>query len=201
MIPLDQSLHAFPTEYFGVASDFLASAGKTETDTLMIACSEQGAAPDNVSFARPGRFFVLQHIAASIPPPKDDTRNTVITDIEFAFSQHEIKHVIICGHLKCGVIRTWLNRSKGTDLRGMRTQFENTTLHAVNQAYSSYLGDDRVEAIVCEHTLFQVEHLCSHPFILNKIESQDLRLHAWMADDDTARVRAYDPIRGCFVVI
>ena len=33
----------------------------------MIASSGQGLAPDKVSFAKPARFSILQHIGASIP--------------------------------------------------------------------------------------------------------------------------------------
>ncbi|WP_158265619.1 carbonic anhydrase [Blastopirellula marina] len=201
MISLDPALHDLPSMYFGTASDFLTSAKKTDTDTLMIACSEQGSAPDNVSFARPGRFYVLQHIAASIPSAMGGNGNSVVPNIEFAFSQHDIKHVILCGHLKCGVIRSWMNDRDDFDFRGMRTRFEQTTLRAVNQAYSRYSGEERVKAMIYEYALFQMDHLCSHPFIQDKITSQELRLHVWIVNDDTARVSAYDPARGCFAVI
>ncbi|WP_235990281.1 carbonic anhydrase [Bremerella alba] len=167
----------------------------------MIACSDQGAAPNNVSFARPGRFLVLQHLAASIRPADDYAGNSVIADIEFAFSQHAIKHVIICGHLGCGVIPYWLNYPDAPDSSGMRAHFEKTTLQVVNQAYPKYCGEARVKAMICEHTLFQIEHLCSHPFVLDRLESQLLQVHAWIVNDDTARVSAYDPISGCLAAI
>ncbi|QDU73709.1 Carbonic anhydrase 1 [Bremerella volcania] len=201
MNKLDSSLHRFPVKHFGTASDFLLSAESEERDTLMIACADQGGAPDRVSFAKSGRFFVVQHLASSIRPAGDRDENSEISDIEFAFSKYKIKHVIICGHTGCGVIRNWLLYPDAPDVSGIRARFEQTTLEAVNQAYPEYSAEDRIEALICEHTLFQLEHLCSHAFIRNKLEAGTLQLHAWVVNDNTARVRSYDPARGCFAII
>lgn len=72
--------------------------------------------PGDVSFALPRRLFVIQHIASSIRAAGDRDENTVIADIEFAFSQHEISHVIVCGNTGCGVIGNWLNISGAADV-------------------------------------------------------------------------------------
>lgn len=201
MNKLDSSLHHFSVKHFGTANDFLFSARSTERDTLMIACADQGGAPDDVSIAKPGRFFVVQHLASSIRPTSDRDENSAISDIEFAFSQHKIKHVIICGHTGCGVIRNWLRYPEAPDVSGFRACFEKTTLKTVDQAYPEYSGEDRIETLICEHTLIQLEHLCSHAFIRKKLEAGKLRLHAWVVNDKTARVRSFDPARGCFTII
>lgn len=201
MNQLDPTLHRFSVEHFGTTDDFLSSAQSTERDTLMIACADQGGAPDDVSFAKPGRFFVVQHLASSIHPASDRDENSSILDIEFALSHYKIKHVIICGHTECGVIRNWARCSDAPDVSGMQACFEKTTLKTVNQAYPEYFDEDRIETLICEHTLFQLEHLCSHAFVRNKLETGKLRLHAWVVNDSTARVRAYDPTLGCFSIV
>jgi len=198
---LDSSLHQFAIEHFGKASDFLSSAQSEQRDTLMIACSDQGGAPDDVSFAKPERFFVIQHLASSIRPAGSRDDKSATEDIEFAFSQYKIEHVIVCGHTGCGVIRNWIRYPNAPDVSGIRSCFEKTTLEIVNQAYPEYSGDELIEMMICEHTLFQLEHLCSHAFIHNKLSAGELRLHAWVVNDNTARVRSYDPSRGCFAVI
>lgn len=200
MNQLDSSVHHLPIEYFGTANDFLSSAESTERDTLMIACADQGGGPDDVSFAKPGRLFVVQHLAASIRPAGDAGDNSSVSSIEFAFSLYKIKHVIVCGHTECGVIRNWIRYPDTPDVSGIRACFQ-TTLKTVNQAYPDYLGEDLIETMICEHTLFQLEHLCSHAFIRNKLDAGKLRLHAWVVNDNTARVRSYDPTRSCFTII
>lgn len=201
MNQLDSSLHHLPVEHFGTANDFLSSSNCIERDTLMIACSDQGVAPDHVSFAKPGRFFVIQHLASSIRPADDRDEKSAIADIEFAFSQHRIKHVIICGHTGCGVIRNWIRCPDAPGVSGIRACFEKSMLKSVDQAYPGHSNEDRINALIGEHTLFQLQHLCSHAFIQHKLEAGKLSLHAWVVNDNTARVSAYDPTRGCFSFI
>ena len=59
--------HRLDPTFFGSVENLLDKSAAKEYDTLMIACSDHGTAPDNVSFAPPGRMMILQHLAASIP--------------------------------------------------------------------------------------------------------------------------------------
>ena len=57
-LSLMEGLHQFPPNVFGSSRDLIDPRDARTRDTLIIACSEQGAAPYNISFAQPNRCVV-----------------------------------------------------------------------------------------------------------------------------------------------
>lgn len=200
MIELDKQLHKFTPEFFGTIKDFLATADSTQRDTLMLACADHGTAPDHVSFARAGRFSILQHIGASVRSAHDPTGSSVIDDVELLLDRHDHKHVVVCGHLACRVIRDWMKPDM-PDYGGLTTHFRTTTQAAVDAAYPSLQDEERIERMICEHVLFQVENLQTHDCVRERLEAGRLRLHAWIANDITARIYTYDPVKSTFTLV
>lgn len=201
MIELETSLHKFKPEHFGTIDDFLANANRNERDTLMIACSDHGTAPDNVSFAGTERFFILQHLAACVPRPEDGELDNTFGAIQLGFENYDLRHAVVCGHLNCGVIPKWLKKNDGHDTGGLRARFHSVAVNAVDSAYPKLTGRDYVERLICEHALFQLENLQTHPFIREKLDADELHLHLWIVNDETARVLAFDPRCGDLVPI
>jgi carbonic anhydrase len=201
VIELETSLHQFNPDDFGAVGDFLKTTDCNERDTLMIACADHGTAPDNVSFAGTDRFFILQHLAACIPSPEDGANDSAFAEVQFAFLNYDIKHIVLCGHLGCGVIPNWLKDTDAHDTGGLRARFRSTAVKAVEQAYPHLNGQELIERLICEHALFQLENLQSHPFIRNKLDSNELKLHLWIVNDETARVLAFDARKGDLVPI
>ena len=78
-LSLKEGLHQFPQRTFGSPSDLTNTWDARERDTLIIACSELGTAPDNISFAEPNRCVVLQHLAASMPSKDECDRHQVLS--------------------------------------------------------------------------------------------------------------------------
>ncbi len=106
-VPLKSDLHQFANNVFGSLASLIDPANSRAKDTLFITCSELGSAPDCMSFGDQDKFLVLQHLAASIPTKTDCevyVRNS-FEAVRELFSKHEFRHVVICGHLGCGVIR------------------------------------------------------------------------------------------------
>jgi len=52
--------------------------------------------------------------------------------------------------------------------------------------------------MIYEHVLIQVENLLTHDFIQQLVLVEKLKLHAWVADDATARVEIFNPASGQF---
>ena len=104
--------HHLASSFFGSVDDLLDKSAAIDYDTLMIACSDHGTAPDNVSFARAGRMMILQHLAASVPSAIDCENGLDIEDIFSLLDNNPIRQIIVCGHLGCGVIPTWVRSSE-----------------------------------------------------------------------------------------
>lgn len=171
----------------------------------MIACSEQGSAPDNVSFADPGSFVVMQHLGASVPSHVECEMHPELSfsEVEELFDEYDFRHVIVCGHLGCGVIRNWLQppREGSTDGAAFRVRFENGTRDLVDSNYSPDSAIERCKLMVCEHVLCQIENLLTHRFVLERAMGEQTWFHGWVIDDATARVYGYCPEKSGFAPI
>jgi len=201
VIELEASLHQFNPDHFGTIDDFLKTSDGHERDTLMIACADHGVAPDNVSFAGTDRFFILQHIGESVPPPNGREPNDLFESIEVGFEKYNLRHAVVCGHLGCGVIPNWLKHNTGPDTGNLRAHFHSGAVKAVDTTYPSLTGRAYIERLICEHAIFQLENLQANPFIREKLDANELKLHLWIVNDETARILAYDPRRGDLVPI
>lgn len=200
-IALEKSLHDFNPDHFGGLNEFLSTSDTVERDTLMIACADHGSAPDNVSFAGTERFFILQHIAECVPPPDGCETNDLFGAIEVGFQNYDLRQVVVCGHLGCGVIPKWLKDSTGRDTGNLRANFYSAAVRAVDTTYPELTGQSYVERLICEHAIFQLENLQANPFIRKKLDANKLKLHLWIVNDETARVLAFDPRKGDLVPI
>jgi len=200
-IALDKSLHNFNPDHFGGLDDLLLTADSNKRDTLMIACADHGNAPDNVSFAGTDRFFILQHIGAYVPPPDGRRPSGLHGPIAVGFQNYDLRHAVVCGHLGCGVIRNWLQNNSGRDTGGLRARFYSMAVEAVDTACPELTGRAYIERLICEHAICQLENLQAYPLVRKKLTSNELKLHLWIVNDETARVLAFDPRLGELVPI
>jgi len=144
MIQLDSSLHSFDPSTFGTIRDLLDKGQAKPRDALMFACSDQGCAPDNVSFAEPDRFCILQHIGSSIPSTQQcaEIEELNVDSITQLFNNFPVRHIVVCGHLDCDVIPNWLNSSaEMPDYGKFRGRFFDQTVQLVDHAYPEISSD------------------------------------------------------------
>ena len=78
-------LRQFSTSQFGTLADWMATS--SERDTLLVACSDHGTAPDNLSFAGESRLLIVQHLISSIP--------SLAESAEFKLSLAEEERVVV----------------------------------------------------------------------------------------------------------
>ena len=130
-LTLREGLHEFPAGVFGTVDELLHSSQIRERDILMITCSELGAAPDEISFKTQNRCVILQHLAGSVPSSADCARieGLAFDDVEAMFDKYDFRHIIVCGHLNCAVIRNWLGHPPigDSDVGNFRDRFQNGT--------------------------------------------------------------------------
>lgn len=189
-------------DYFGSVEDLLNSSAAKEFDTLLFACSDHGTAPDNVSFATPGRMMIVQHLGASIPRVSDCEKGLDRADVLNLLLEKPIDKIIVCGHLGCGVIPTWLKATaEDRDTGKFRERFMQGTLKPVLQAYPGVTGQDLIDCLVHEHVLVQLDNLATHEEIDSRLRSGTLKLHGWVVDDESARISSFEPTNNSFKIL
>ena len=202
-VQLDAVAHQFPAFAFGSIKELKQQPTSQNPDTLLIACSEMGSAPDNASFGSPDRLIVLQHLAATMPSKADCELYPELScrDLEDLFVKYEFRHIIICGHLACGVIPYWLRPQPDNDqdIGFFRRRFKADTCRLVDNTYSPASEAERVQLMIFEHVLCQIQNLLTHPFIRERVDEKRTLFHGWVVEDSTARVFTYDQTQSAFL--
>jgi len=202
---LKADLHQFPANAFGSISELVDPRHARARDTLIVACSELGYAPDNLSFGNQERFVILQHLAASIPSESEcaTCEELSLDPISKLFDKYEFRHVIICGHLGSGVIPYWLEPAKRNedDIGWFRRRFECGTRRLVDDNYAPGSASERIQLMIFEHVLCQIENLLTHPFIAKQTRSGETSLFGWVVDNESARIFGYRPDQSDYTLI
>jgi carbonic anhydrase len=169
-------------------------------ETLFITCSDSRVAMEALTQTGPGDIFVLRNAGNLIPPFGAGSGGEAAT-IEYAVTGLAVKHVVVCGHSRCGAMRALLDPAGLAELpvtaRWLR--HAEATRQVVRSKYTGLLDfDDRWLATVEENVLIQLEHLKTHPSVAAGMAAGELSLYGWVFDLEHGQVRNYDPAREEF---
>jgi len=180
-------------------------------DALLIACCDSRVAPNVFASSDPGDLLVLRNIGNLVPPYQglsrhiDNRDRSVAAALEFALFTLHVSDIIICGHSECAAIHSLLGDEP---CHNARHSFLDAWLeHALpsckrfqsHQLPTHNLAPHNVLSRV--NVLQQLEHLKTYPWIMERLEKKQLRIHGWWFDLATADVYHYDPHLGDFAVI
>lgn len=173
-------------------------------DALFIACSDSRVVPNLFASTNPGDVFVLRNIGNLIPPATSLQPDASISAaIEFSIFFLNVSDIIVCGHSECGAMQAlaygldtlayphlvaWLEHGKG----------------ALNKVKSGFILNPSLELhnqLSQVNVLQQMEHIASYPFVHERIEKKQLRIHGWWFDIAHAEVYCYEETLGQFVLI
>lgn len=199
MYSLMTDIHQFNPDSFGTLEELTWSVRDCDQRLLVVACSEQGSAPDNISIADSNQLLIIQNLAASISPPGTD--GEPMGSIEFAIGMHGAQHAIVCGHSRCGVLKNWLRNRDQRMTHCATDEFERKTLATLEECYPGLSNSEFFDLLIREHILFQIENLLSHDWIRERVEEGQLRVYGWLVDDDSAQVHPYNPRTGQFAPV
>ena len=192
---LELCQHVLQAAEFGTKSQLLLEIGQNDDPiAVMLGCSELGFAPDEVSHANPGEIMIVQNPAGLVPPA--DTGGT-IASIMYGLHLPTVRHLIVCGHTQCGILRMVLAKeSKGKEspvlmgLQGVMKRF-----HAI---YADRPEHDWLGIIIQETILQQLAHFRSDTYVQSRLQQGKLFLHGWIRDDQTSSITSYEPVSGQF---
>ncbi len=165
---------------------------------LYIGCSDSRILPSCILDERPGTVFTTRNIANIAPPytAAQQGETAVAAVLEYAVLHLKVADIVLCGHSCCGGMQA-LARVEALEpgLRHWLQYAQDAQTHVPPEVE----GAARLDALIEANVLLQLEHLRSYPFIAEAERVGTLRLHGWVYDLASERVRAYEAETGCFV--
>lgn len=173
-------------------------------DTLFIACSDSRVVPNLFASTNPGDLFVLRNIGNLVPPvtaPLQD--NSASAVIEFSIFSLNVSDIIVCGHSECGAMQAL---AKGVDTLSCPhleswLKYGEGSLKMVRDGCAIDPSLKEHDQISQANVLQQMEHIISYPFIRERLEKKQLRVHGWWFDIAQADVYCYEKDLNQFVLI
>lgn len=173
-------------------------------DALFIACSDSRVVPNLFASTNPGDLFVLRNIGNLIPPSSAETDdNSAQAAIEFSIFSLKIADIIVCGHSECGAMQAL---TEGVDAKCC-PHLASWLKHG-EESKNLVKGGFTLNPSLSEHNqisqvnvLQQMEHIASYPFIRERLEKKEMRVHGWWFDIANADVYCYEPSLNQFVLI
>lgn len=91
--------------------------------------------------------------------------------IEYAVAMLGVKHVIVCGHTDCGVMRALLHPESVEDLPAVKSWMiqAETTRRIVRENYADLKGEELLVTTIQENVRIQLDHLKTHPAVAVRV--------------------------------
>ncbi len=144
---------------------------------LWIGCSDSRVPANVITGLEPGEVFVHRNVANLIHP----TDLNMLSVVEFAVHQLEVKHIIVCGHYGCGGIQAAVSakRSGLVDnwLQPIRDVAE--TKFSCNECKS--WSDNDLDMLSEASVIAQVERLSRTPTLRDAwLSGKKVAVHGWI---------------------
>lgn len=190
-----RGLHEFQNYFFQENRElFEALAQGQQPDTLLITCSDSRIQPGILMTAQPGELFIIRN-AGNLVPPNDAANGGEAATIEYAVHVLGVAHIIVMGHSHCGAMKAVLQPESVATLPRVADWLKHAEAvrQTLREEYAECTEAELYNAAIKENTLQQLDHLRTYPAIAERVNTGQLKLHAWVYEFETGRVLAYDP--------
>ncbi|MEW6280234.1 MAG: carbonic anhydrase [Candidatus Eremiobacterota bacterium] len=201
MQKLVEGVGRFESEIFPAQREHYARLASGQNPVaLFIACSDSRVSPGTLTQTLPGELFVVRN-AGNLVPPHGAARGGVGASIEYAVSVLKVRHVIVCGHSDCGVLKATLKPETVQDLPNVRDWLEMTesTRRMLRDNCPDLSGQELLDRAVEHNVMMQIQHLQTHPSVASALMGGRVELHAWTYRIESGRVLAFCSERRAFV--
>jgi carbonic anhydrase len=185
----------------------LAEEGQSP-DVLFFACSDSRVVPNLVASTDPGDLFVARSVGNLVAPAAAGGVSVgdvaEASAIEFSVQVLGVKHIVVCGHSRCGAMKAtiagrhniqnapnltaWLAHAEPALARLERSPFIDKNLPA----------EDRLSQA---NVLEQLDNVATYARVRELETDGKLMLHAWWFDIANGDVHVYDEERGGYILL
>ena len=199
MTPLTKRSHTFDRIWFGTAQELCHRKETLSPSIFLLGCPDHGMLPHVLPAKNPMSFLVAQWLGFAIPPFTKKCSETVET-LEEAILGHEVTDFIVCSHTNCGICQDWLTAPTNSR-KAIGREAITPTLEFIDKHYNDAFDMERFGLLLREHVLLQLESLIEYHFVRSRLDDGRLKLHGWVFDEGTKRIREYDALVGDFVSV
>lgn len=156
---------------------------------LLITCSDSRIVPHLVFQADPGELFIVRN-AGNIVPPYEAAQGAEAAAIEYAVMVLKIRHIVVCGHSRCGAMQALLSPASVQTLPAVKAW-----IGFGPEAPVPVEGEDAaasLDRLIQRNVRLQLEHLRTHPSVISGLENRTLHLHGWVYRFEKGELIAYD---------
>ena len=169
----------------------LATYGQNP-EVMCITCSDSRIDPKLLFQCDPGDIFMVRNIANLVPPyEKDEKHHGTSAALEFGICHLNVKNLIIMGHSQCGGIQAKMNPE---------------IIASQNDFISHWMGSapefcDITDTECCAKESLKKSHqnALGFPWIKERVDSGQLRIHLWFFDIKQAQISYWDVHKDDFL--
>ncbi len=202
MEKLISGIHKFQADVFAPNEAFFRKLADAQfPQALFVTCSDSRMVPDLICQTDPGDLFVLRNAGNIVPPYTPGIPSGEAATIEYAIRGLGIRHIIVCGHTRCGAMQAVADPTCTANMPRVRVWLDQAQASAeiVCTCYKHLTGEARAKVLTQENVLVQLEHLRTHPAVATAMAAGELKLHAWMYKMETGEVFSFDPTSEQFL--
>lgn len=155
---------------------------------LFVGCCDSRKPLDTITRATPGDLFIHRNIA-NLVVPGDPAAAAVL---EFAVHSLEVRHLIVCGHTRCGGIGAALDGVEGGALGTWLTPVRELAALHRNELAGIENREEREDQLSALNVIAQLENALTHPSVRRRLEGEGppLHLHGWLFEVESGRLQA-----------
>lgn len=170
-----------------------------QPDALFVACSDSRVETAMITQSEPGELFICRN-AGNIIPPFTDQTGGMTASIEFAMEVLKVPHAVICGHTQCGAMLGAMDLDSVAHLPHVSKWlgFAKAAVAAVDALGEGLSEDARMQLMLEQNVLLQMQHLRTHPSVAARLARKELSIHGWVYDIATGHVSAWEESKQAF---
>ena len=169
---------------------------------LFITCSDSRVDPTLLTQTEPGELFILRN-AGNLVPPYGSMLGSSTATIEYAVAVLKVRHIIVCGHTDCAVMKALLNPEEVEELPAVRAWVKQAeiTRRIMRDQYVDCDEEERLNITTQENVRAQLNNLRTHPSVALEMRKGNLDLHGWVYSIQTGDIWVYDFDKDTFVLL
>jgi carbonic anhydrase len=195
MEKLVEGFKKFHDEVFRTKQELFSRLSRDQKPrALFITCSDSRIDPTLLTQSEPGELFILRNAGNIVPSYGGGAMGGNTATIEYAVAVLGVKHVIVCGHTDCGVMKALLQPESVEDLPAVKKWMDQaeTTRRIVRENYADLRGDDLLIHTIQENVRVQLDHLKTHPTVAVRLRRGLITLHGWVYSISTGDIWTFD---------